>query len=421
MATRNEREPIELTVEIGGDEVLVGTLRIYDRRGQSMTFQYAESYIGDPRAYQIDPELSLDFGIFQPAVGRDVFGVFSDSAPDRWGQNLMRRAERNRAKAENRQPRTLGPADFLLGTRDVLRHGAIRLCRSGTEEHIANDKNGVPALIDLARLLNAADAFVEGEPQDQDIKDLLNAGGSLGGARPKAAVTLSDNSLAIAKFPNKKNDNWDIALWERVESELAHRSGIDMAESWLHKIANRNVLIAKRFDREGDRRVGFMSAMTMLGAQDGDTRSYVEIAGAIEVNSSTVERDLEELFRRVIFSVLTNNTDDHLRNHGFLRRGNAWQLSPAYDMNPNPESSETRATDVDPDGLNASIEAMSSVAGIFRLSSDSTKEIVREVEIATRDWRQLASQFGADRQEVDLMEVAFESEERKAARSYGSV
>ena len=224
--------------------------------------------------------------------------------------------------------------------------------------------------------------------------------------------------LAIAKFPNKKSDDWDIALWERVEADLAARSGIDVSQSWLHKVAGRNVLVVKRFDRAGTQRIGFMSAMTMLDATDGDDRSYIEIASAIEINSSTVERDLKELFRRVVFSILTNNTDDHLRNHGFLRQGNAWKLSPAYDMNPNPEASENRTTALDPDGLNASIKSMRSVAGVFRLSDDRTREIIHEVEAATRDWRRVAATYGANRQETDLMEAAFESEAREAATSY---
>lgn len=418
MAAKREREPIEVTVEIEGDEILVGLLRIYDSRGQSMTFKYADTFVGNPRAYPIDPELPLGFGVFQPAVGRDIFGAFSDSTPDRWGQNLILREERNRAKEEHRQPRTMGAVDFFLGTRDFLRQGAIRLRSPETDDYISSDEDGVPALINLPHLLTAADEFVNGNASDRDIKDLFNAGASLGGARPKAAVILKNGSLGIAKFPNKKNDDWDIALWEKVESDLAVEAGIDCAGSWLHKIAGRNVLILKRFDREGDRRIGFMSAMTMLGAKDGDSRSYVEIAEALELNSNTVDRDLEELFRRVIFSILTNNTDDHLRNHAFLRRGNSWQLSPAYDLNPNPESSESRTTAVDPDGLNASIEAMCSVSDIFRLSNERTKQIVDEVETATSDWMHVAERYGAIRQEINLMEIAFESDERKAARLF---
>jgi len=195
VARNRQREPIEVTVEIDGDEILVGLIRVHERRTRSMTFQYAATYIADPRSYPIDPELSLDLEIFQPSSSRDIFGVFSDSAPDRWGQNLIRREERNQAAAESRKARTLGPVDFLLGTRDVLRQGAIRLREGGSNEYIAGDDKGVPALIDLARLLNSTDEFVDGTPKDQDIRDLLVAGGSLGGARPKAAVLLQDGSL----------------------------------------------------------------------------------------------------------------------------------------------------------------------------------------------------------------------------------
>lgn len=421
MLTWNDRDPLNVTVEIDGEELLVGTLRVYSRRGQkSMTFQYASSYLSDPRAYQIDPAIPLDLGISSPAVNQEIFGVFADGAPDRWGQNLMRREEQNRAKAEGKTARTLTASDFLLGTRDVLRQGAVRLRIPGTDVHIATDEEGVPALIQLGHLLNAADAWIDGESTEQEIKDLLNAGGSLGGARPKAAVILQDGSLGIAKFPDKDKDNWDVCLWEKVEQDLALRSGIDVTEGQLLKVADRNVLVVKRFDRDGQRRIGFASAMTLLEAKDGDHGSYVDLASVIEINSNAVERDLEELFRRIIFSILTNNTDDHLRNHAFLRRKNAWSLSPAFDLNPNPHSSEQRTMFLDSDGLDVTIESMISVAEIFRLSNDRAREILSEVETATGEWRKVAVGRGAKRVDIDLMDGAFESEERKVARSLTS-
>ena len=407
MATKSTRPPIEVTVEIDGDELPVGSLRIYERRGQTVTFQYAESYLRDSRAYPIDPGMPLGLGVFQPPLGHDMFGTFTDISPDRWGQNLMRRGERELADSEGRKARSLGPIDFMLGVRDILRQGALRLRNPESGEYLATDHDGIPALVHLPHLLAVADAYVDGETRERDIKDLLNAGGSLGGARPKAAVTLANGSLALAKFPNKKSDTWDIALWEAIEAELARNAGLDVASSELVKVANRNVLISQRFDRNGSLRIGFMSAMTMLEAKDGDARSYLEIARAIEMNSSTVARDLEELFRRIIFSVLTNNTDDHLRNHGFLRSNHAWRLSPAYDMNPNPESTQ-RTTALDPDGLDANIQSLYSVADLFRLSDVRAKEIVGQVQSATNEWRRIATKLGAARQEIDLMEQAFE-------------
>jgi serine/threonine-protein kinase HipA len=412
----NQQPPIEVTVEIEGEELLVGNFRVHDRRGQSMTFQYSESYIGDPRAYPIDPALPLSLGVFQPPIGWDMFGVFSDTAPDRWGQNLMRRSEREAADREERKQRSLGPINFVLGVRDVLRQGAVRFRDAHNGDHIATDGIGVPALIQLPHLLAVADAYVEGHAIEREINDLLRAGGSLGGARPKAAVTLKDGSLAIAKFPNKKDDNWDIALWEAVEAELAKRSGILMATVELERVANRNIVISHRFDRQDSRRIGFMSAMTMLEARDGDARSYVEIAREIEVNSSTVAGDLAELFRRIAFCILTNNTDDHLRNHGFLRINDAWQLSPAYDMNPNPELA-TRTTALDPDGLNASIESLVEIAELFRLDDAKAKLIVGEVEGGTREWRRVAETKNAKRSEIELMRVAFDNGERDVARA----
>jgi serine/threonine-protein kinase HipA len=411
-----DRDQVDVYVEISGEDLLVGVLRIYERRGQSITFEYATDFIRDPRSYEIDPALPLSTGVFRPPAGKALFNVFSDSAPDRWGQGLMRRRERERARAAHTTPRTLGEADFLLGTRDELRQGAVRLRDPATNEFLAAEDVGVPSLIDLPRLLAASDDIDTDTPQSAAIRDLIAAGGSLGGARPKASVRLPSGELAIAKFPRTSHDTWDVTGWERVEAALAERAGIRTARSELVRVAGHHVLLSARFDRRGGSRIGFSSALTLLEASDLEARSYLEIGEVIARFSSNPSAGLEQLFRRMVFSILTSNTDDHLRNHGFLRTDHGWDLSPAYDMNPNPEGVGLLTTAIDLDDRTASIDLVLEVAGHFRVTAGNAKAIVTEIELATRAWRDVASSLGIGSSELSRMEGAYETGERVLAR-----
>ena len=415
-ANRAEREPVEVTIEIDGTEVVAGTLWVHERRSQSATFRYAEPYLEHPFAYEIDPALPLSTAVAQTPPDREMFGVFTDGSPDRWGQNLMRRGERDRAKVAGAVPRSLTGSDFLLGTRDDIRQGAVRFRRPGTDDYWSTAPHGVPKIVKLGALLNATDHFVTGEDGDLDIQDLLDAGSSLGGARPKAAVVYPDDRLAIAKFPRKGSDEWDVIGWEKLEADLAAAAGVIMAPTELTKISGRNVLLTERFDRSEGHRVGFASALTMLEAKDSDKRSYLEIAELIERHSTNAAAELTQLYRRIIFSVLTSNTDDHLRNHGFLRGKTGWSLAPAFDLNPNPEQRGRLATSIDLDDFAADLELAVSVAGYFRLTDQQALTIVAEVETATRDWRAHAKDLGLTGQEIDLMEQAFETDQRVLAR-----
>ena len=414
------RPPVDVTVEVDGDELVAGTMRVTERRGQSMTFEYDRDYLADSRAYALDPALLLGTGVFQPPAGAQIFNAFSDSAPDRWGQDLMRRQEEQRARKERVASRRLGPADFLLGTRDDLRQGALRFRDPPTRRYYADTRQGVPALVDLGHLLSESERLAEGGDADADVKDLIAAGSSLGGARPKAAVRLPGGELAIAKFPRSGSDEWDVATWEMVENDLAHRSGISVASAQLLAVGNRKVIVVKRFDRQDGRRVGFASALTMLQAADRVPRSYTDLAEVIEAESNDPDRDLEELFRRLVFSILTSNTDDHLRNHGFLRRGIGWDLAPAYDMNPNPQHLGRLTTAVDRDASRAHVEVALSVAFAFRLrTTQEASRVIGEVERGTREWRKVASNYGIDGREIDLMARAFETEQRAVAGRIG--
>lgn len=413
------REPVEVTVAVGHEELLAGTLWVHDRQGQSATFRYDQTYLAHPLAYALDPTLPLVGGVIQTRPGEAMFNAFSDGAPDRWGRNLMRRQERGRAVAAGTRPRTLTNADFLLGTHDELRQGATRLRRPGTTDYWSAAAHGVPRLVSLPRLLDAADHLGADDPDTQDIRDLVHAGSSLGGARPKASVLTNRGELAIAKFPHRGGDEWDVPGWEKLETDLAVRAGINTASTELVQVQGANVLISQRFDRRGRHRVGFASALTMLEASDGDRRSYLEIAGVAEVHSPHAGADLAELYRRVVFSAMTANTDDHLRNHGFLRTNNGWRLAPAYDLNPDPDNPGRLSTAIDLDDGTCNVDLVLSVAGYFRLSDNDAMRVVTEVEIATRDWRAHAQALGLARVEVIRMEQAFENEFRREASRLG--
>ncbi|VTR76300.1 type II toxin-antitoxin system HipA family toxin [Cellulomonas hominis] len=388
-----------------GEEVEAGTLRTHaSGRNESATFVYAEAFLRDRRAYAIDPALPLQPGPFHTG-GEPVFRSMADSAPDRWGQGLLRRAERSRADDAGATPRTLLSADFLLGVHDELRQGALRYTRDG--EYLSPADRGVPRLVDLPRLLDLTDRMLADPDLDAGLRDLVDAGGSLGGARPKAAVRDHAGALQIAKFPRKGSDDWDVMAWEKVALDLAARAGIAVPNSALITVAGRNVLVLDRFDRDGDRRIGYVSAMTMMEAHERtDDLSAVELAEEMETGSAAPEEDLHELFRRCVFSALINNTDNHLRNHGFLRRQDGWVLSPAFDMNPDPEGS-TPAMPIVPGGgdLSDAVE----LADAFRLDRAQALEQIGQVAAAVGQWRDLAESMGIHGSEITLMRRAFDN------------
>lgn len=400
---------VDVAVALGGDEVLAGRLWAHRRRRvESATFSYDDRYLQHPAAYELDPALPLVGGQQQTAAGRMMFGAFADSAPDRWGRRLIARAERQRVRDEGGAERSLAEIDFLLGVRDDLRQGALRFRDPQTGAHFAPEPGGVPPLIDLPRLLSAADRLDRDEPDADDLRVLLRGGSSLGGARPKAHVQGADGQLAIAKFPSPSTDDWDVIRWEAVALRLAERAGIDAAASSLELVDGRPVLIVDRFDRDGARRIGYVSAMTMLEADDGAQGSYLEIADVIERHSVRASEDLRELWRRVAFSIAISNTDDHLRNHGFLRTSTSgWRLSPAFDLNPNPRGDGALSTAIDLDDPTASFDLLLGVAAEFRLSAETAREVMGRVVDAVSGWRKVAESVGLSRPEIEVMARAF--------------
>ncbi len=410
---------VEVVVQIGTEDVLAGRLYAHrDGRAESATFSYEASYIERPDSYELDPALPLLVGQQQTRNEAAIFGAFSDCAPDRWGRRLIDRAENLRAKDERQASRRFGEIDYLLGVRDDMRQGALRFRTPGSDIYLADERSGVPDLIELGELLNASERLEREEAGEEELRALLRGGSSLGGARPKAHVIDALGKRAIAKFPSPKDDH-EVIAWEAVTIALAREAGITVSDWALELIDGKRVLIVDRFDRVGDRRIGYVSAMTMLEARDGDRANYLDIAEVVERVSPGATRDLTELWRRVAFTVLVSNTDDHLRNHGFLRTSSdGWSLSPAFDLNPNPEGSAELSTAIAFDDPIASIETLVEVAGYFRLDAAKCQLILSEVLAATATWSRQAHKIGLGRQAIEGMAPAFEHEQRRFAAEF---
>lgn len=402
---------VQVYVSIAGADVLAGTLYSHRRRAsESATFAYASDYLGTPGAYALDPELPMRTGSHQTRVDATLFGALTDCAPDRWGRTLISRQEAAAAREEGRAARSLGEIDFLLGVRDDLRQGALRF-RRADGPFLADDDTGVPALTDLPEILSLAARAENDTATLPDLQRLVRAGSSLGGARPKAHVLDTNGRVAIAKFPSANQDTWNVMAWEKVALDLAAKAGIDVPVSRLLQLAGRHVLIVDRFDRTPEgRRIGYVSAKTMLEAADGERRSYPEIADVIETSSARPTEELLQLFRRIVFSVLISNTDDHLRNHGFLHeRADVWRLAPAFDLNPNPEPGpKFLSTAIDYADDTASIAVALSVAESFRLGAPRAREVVQEVAAAVATWRSVAAGCHLTSVEMDAMAPAFD-------------
>lgn len=343
-----------------------------------------------------------------------------DSAPQRWGRVLMRRAERQRAAAASEHPRTLFKVDYLLMVDDEAREGALRFADTEGGPFLATRQPRIPPLVELPGLLAAAEHVTSDHDTGEDLRLLLAPGSSLGGARPKASVRDRDARLMLAKFPHV-HDEVDVVTWEAVALSLANRAGIPVPEWRLERVAGKPVLILRRFDRTPRTRVPFLSALTLLGARDNETRSYLEVVDALRAAGSEPTRDLHDLWRRIVFTILISNTDDHLRNHGFLLSGHGWRLSPAYDLNPVPVDLKPRvlATTIDLEDPAASLHLALDVAPYFELSPTAASEIAAEVGRAVRSWREQAASFGLTKPQIERMASAFEHDDLRTATTLG--
>jgi len=401
-------DTIEVHIDLDGETRPVGLCRYIARRGsRTSVFEYKDEWSEAEHAFAIDPEnLPLRAGRFSRQSSKSALpGAIRDTAPDRWGQQLIRRAFRKAGKE-----RMLSEIDYLLAINDVTRIGALRykLPDEATFEHDI-DRYRVPPLIRLHALVNAADAIQTNTETADDLKLLLNEGSPLGGARPKSAVQDNDGSLAIAKFP-KADDDRSIPHGEVLAMTLANMVGLNAAPARLEDVAGRPVSIITRFDRNGELRVPFVSAMTMLGLDDGDEATYTDIAEVIRKYSSEPTKDLYELFGRVVFNVLISNLDDHLRNHGFLYDGDGkWRLSPAYDLNPVPIEEKVRelTTWVSEEGPDASLDLARNAAKYFALRNTQADIIIKQQEAVVAGWRKTANRLGMSAADTAAYASAF--------------
>ena len=419
-----ERE-IFVYADLHGTPLLVGRLWPRARNGkESASFEYDKKWLTHPERFSLEPALTLGPGPFHTPSGKPLLGAIGDSAPDRWGRVLMRRAERRRAEREGETPRTVKEIDYLLGVDDEARQGALRFAEREGGPFLANyGPTKIPPLIDLPRLLSAAGHVVSETDSDEDLRLLLAPGSSLGGARPKASVRDRDGHLAIAKFPNK-SDEVNTVLWEAVALTLAARAGIPVPAWRIVPAARKPVLLLRRFDRDRGMRLPFLSAMSMLEAKDGETHSYLEIVDVLRRHGAAPKEDMHALWRRVVFSILISNTDDHLRNHGFVWAGPAgWRLSPAYDLNPTPTDIKPRvlSTAIELDDASASLKLAFKVATYFELGPPEASKIAAQVGRAVAPWRKDAAKLGLAPREIDRMASAFEHEDRKAALKRGPI
>jgi len=347
----------------------------------------------------------------------DNFGVFKDSSPDRWGQMLMKRREVLLSKIEKKEPYTLSSIDFLLGVHDSHRMGGLRFKDSVNGDYISNDDVlAAPPWTSLRDLEYAVEQYEKNADQlDEDslkwINQLIAPGSSLGGARPKADVIDTNGKQWVAKFPGSRDD-YDIGLWEMIVHDLAVMAKIKVPNASVKKLgSNYHTFLSQRFDRtEGNKRIHFASAMTWLQHTDGDDyesgASYLEIVAFIKSYCVDVNSNLEELFRRVLFSVCVSNTDDHLRNHGFLFTESGWTLSPAFDINTN-EYGTGLTLNINEVDNSLEIDLVMRTAPYYLLSVERAEEIKREVVGAVSKWKNVAGKYNVGLAEVERMGRGF--------------
>lgn len=396
---------------------LIGTIYIDGGKGkQIVSFEYDDEWLNDlSNNISLDPDLKMFKGRQYTPIGKNLFGVFEDSCPDRWGRLLMKRREALIAKKEERKPKTLTEVDFLIGVYDETRMGGLRFSTSKGGAFLSDDKElATPPWTTLRKLESASLAFEKNDDglEEKWLRQLVAPGSSLGGARPKASVLAPDGSLWIAKFPSK-HDDINVGAWEMVVHDLAIMCNLNVPEAKLENFSkNGSTFLIKRFDRDGDKRIHFASAMNLLGKTDGanatEGASYMEISSLIKAYSSTPRKDLTELWRRIVFNMAVSNTDDHLRNHGFLLEKNGWSLSPLYDVNPNIYG-DTLSLNVDEDSNLIDFNLVLSVAKLYGLSEKQAIEELKEIRnVVEENWRKIAQQYSLSRGEIEGMAPAFD-------------
>ncbi|MBI5609347.1 MAG: type II toxin-antitoxin system HipA family toxin [Deltaproteobacteria bacterium] len=401
--------------ELGGAHV-VGTLHVEAARGTPVfSFEYDAAWLRDRRALALDPDLALVRGRTWPRPDQSNFGIFLDSAPDRWGRTLLQRRENWQARQDGRKPRVLREWDFLLGVEDVTRLGALRFRRQPDTVFLAHgDGMPVPPLAHLRELAAVAaaidrdDGDVSQEEEGRWLRQLVAPGSSLGGARPKAVVRDEAGHLCLAKFPTRQ-DRFNVGAWEFVLNQLARQAGIAVPEARLLDLAESgSTLLTRRFDRTAlGARIPFASAMTLLGRRDGEQgASYLDLAELLMRRGARPAADARALFARVLFNVAVSNTDDHLRNHGFFLTSTGWTLAPAFDLNPNPQGGP-HALLLDEVHDEGDLDTVMASHRSFGLPANEATQVCEMVTSAVRGWRRAAVDAGIGKSEIERMAPAF--------------
>lgn len=405
-------------IGLGGPR-LIGQLKAEPIRGKEIfSFTYDKDWLKYGPSLQLDPDLGLFTGPQYVKEDKPNFGLFLDSSPDRWGRVLMERREALLARAEVRKPIKLLETDYLLGVYDQHRLGALRFKTDANGPWLhADPAQAAPPFTQL-RTLEQASLDLERSDADaqHDYSHWLNLlmapGSSLGGARPKASVVDTNGQLWIAKFPSRL-DTRDMGGWEAVVHELARQAGIQVAEGMARRFTlDRHSFLTRRFDREGSQRIHFASAMTLLGLMDGAqssaaaNTSYLDIAEFIVRQGARPTQDLEELWRRIVFNICVSNSDDHLRNHGFLFTEKGWLLSPAFDINPIPGSTGLHLNISESDNA-LDLGLAREVAEMFRVDAKKAEAIIDQVTTGVSQWQVLAKHMGIPRSEMMQMEGVF--------------
>ncbi len=393
---------IEVYIAHDERDVRLGTLEYGELRGKEVSsFELDGDYLNHPTISFWGPDIGFFHGKQYPTHASG-FGIFQDAAPDSWGRKLIRRRERRG---------NLRESDYLLGVFDFTRLGALRFKPEGTTSFVNDDDHDTaPPWTTLRTLEDSSRRFEKDDSDEAALAVLLRPGTSLGGARPKANVTAPDGSLWIAKFPSKE-DGIDTGAWEYLIHLLAADAGLSVPEAKAQAFSrNGTTFLCRRFDRVGRQRIPFASAMTMLGCEDRqeeDNGTYLDIAGFLMQHGARPDVDLPELWRRMMFSLLVSNTDDHLRNHGFVLENGRWRLSPAYDLNANAKRPQTLALELDSGLPIGSLDVLLDAAEYFRLGKRAAETELARIRSAVSNWRGIASRLGISRREQEEMSVCF--------------
>jgi len=401
------------------EPIYMGLLSTEFTRGKEIfSFKYSEEWLKSNFSQILDPDLQFYSGPQYISDEKPNFGIFLDSSPDRWGRLLMKRREAALARLEGRSEITLKESDYLLGVFDGHRMGALRF-KETFEGPFLNDnkKFASPPWTSIRELEEISlkledDDVIDNSEYWKWLSMLVDPGSSLGGARPKASVVDNKKNLWIAKFPSQ-NDNKDIGGWEMVAHELAKNAGLNIAESMVQKFSSKYyTYLTKRFDRtDNGERIHYASAMTMLGYTDGtdfkDGASYLELVEFLSNNGANIESDLEELWRRIVFNIVISNTDDHLRNHGFILTENGWILSPAFDINPN-EDGTGLSLNISLDDNSLDLDLPMGVIEYFRLDKQRALKIIEKIKKSVSNWRNTAIKYKLSKTEQELMAKVFD-------------